>query len=198
MRCAILRLTSRASQAAKSARLRGNPIDDFMQGRGPPSSAGLQDQRTEGGAQGGHLRGGVQKGVLATHPPQKGRRRRRKPGGGGKRWKSPKPQQTQKTREEPTRQQGGDHHQEGEERGNHRGRRKRFCRRRAWFVSVDHRPRGLCAVVEGRRQLHGHRRLSRDGAMPGAGVPVSASRSRVLPTWTAMKFAQQFSKNQPV
>ena len=48
-----------AGQATHGARLRGNPRDKLTQGQGPPSSASLQDERTEGGTQGGHLKGSV-------------------------------------------------------------------------------------------------------------------------------------------
>ena len=71
-----------ASRAAQSARLRRNPSDDFSQGRGPPSPAGLQDQRVEGGAQGGHLGGGVQEGIFAGFNFMEHIRHRRRGGEG--------------------------------------------------------------------------------------------------------------------
>ena len=54
-----------AGQATHGTRLRRNPCDDLTKGWGPPHSAGLQDQRTEGGTQGSNLRGSVLKGVFA-------------------------------------------------------------------------------------------------------------------------------------
>ena len=68
MRCAILRLTSRGVSPAKPRRARDSVETHAMTPRSAGGSfftVGLQDQRTEGGAQGGHLRSGVQIGVFA-------------------------------------------------------------------------------------------------------------------------------------